>query len=152
MDHNFSNRDLSLAAMENCLKTLEQYRACAQRVRLSFGDWQTASLAAAESESTGKRRRAARSEIEWWMTRKIKEGCSVQEETVDACLFQHSDELTAAAVAFHTKCDRCPCRYCAEPNPACTAQESWDCCEAYVVYRATYNACWKKLREQAASA
>ena len=138
--------------MEKCLKTLEQCRACAQRVRISFEDRQAASLSAAESESTVKRRRAARRRIGWWIERKIEDGCSDLNTAVNACLCQHSDELTAATVAFQAKCDRCPCKFFAEPNPACTAQESQECCQAYYVYRATYNACWKKLLDIAESA
>ena len=123
--------------------TLEQYRACAQRVRLTFEDPQAALLSSAESEPTLKRRRAARRRVEEWIQRRIEEGCSVQENAVDVCLSQHSDELTAAAAACHGKCERCPCQYLAEPNPACTAQASLDCCHAYYVYKTTYNASWK---------
>lgn len=72
-------------------------------------------------------------------------------QDVDTCMHEHSDELTAAARAFNEKCDRCPCKYCAEVNPACTDEESRDCCHAYIVYRSTYNACSEKLRDNAAS-
>ena len=140
------------SAMETCLKSLQDYRACARRVHLTCEDRQTALLSAAESESTVKRRRAAKRQIEWWIKEKVQDGCSVQDQAVDACLHQRSDELTAAALAFKAKCDGCPCKYCAEPNPACTAQESQDCCNAYIVYRATFNSCMKNLLDIAASA
>ena len=138
--------------MENCCKALEHHRACAQRVRLACKDQQTAMQSAAESKSTVKLRRAANCEIEWWIQKKIQDGCSVQDQAVNVCLHQHSDELAAAAVSFRAKCDRCPCKYCAVPNPACTDQESRECCNAYIVYRATHNACFKRLLDSATSA
>lgn len=88
------------------------------------------------------------------MERKIKEGCSMQDRCVDTCMHEHSYELSAAARAFSAKCNRCPCKYVAdsEANPACIDEESWDCCNAYIVYRETYYAYKEKLRDKAASA
>lgn len=42
------------SAKENCLKSLEQYRACVKQVHLTFEDRQAVLLSAADSKSTLK--------------------------------------------------------------------------------------------------